>query len=628
MQNQTSALLQGTLGFATLAALLMGTISGFPQETEGLPQFGPEAPARQAVRFSTYLGGAGYDNGSAVAIGSSGSVYTLGQTSSRDFPVRREVMGYQGGLAGLDAFVARYNASGDSLLYATFLGGARGDEVATAIAIDADERAVVVGGTGSSDFPAVGHLQAFRGGGVLDFDAFVAQIDTDGSTIRFATTLGGSGDETATGVALSGDDIFVAGTTTSSDFPTTAGSIQSIRIGGSDLGDTDAFVAKIANTSGGYRLEWATYLGGSGDEMPSAVMVDDAGGVWVVGTTASDDFPVSSASQVPLQSEFSGPYRQNEGDAFVVRLTPDGASLDVAAYLGGAQDDQATGITIDAQGRLFVTGWTESNTFPTTAGTYRDTPAGIRDRFVLRMSQQAGVWGLDYATRFGSESGYAMGRAGIVAEPSGDVWIAGAETALSLPVVGAVQPVPGGGSADGFLVRLNSDGTTVGYASYLGGTSADAITGLALKNGQLCVTGGTSSQDFPVSSAVQPVFDGPTATDLLTTSAFLTCFDTALIRTTNEQQPTAGAPLVVLHGSYPNPANRETTFRIVLAAPVHVTLRVFDILGRHQATVVDDELQPGTHDLHWDTSALPAGTYFYVAEGAGARAVRNMVVIR
>ena len=628
-----AALLSRTAGSAILVALAMGAISERAQqplspsaEQAAVQHVSPPA-SRQPLQFSTYLGGSGLDGASAIAIGNNGAVYVAGHTSSSDFPVRNEVMGYQGGLAGLDAFVASYNASGDSLLFSTYVGGSQGDEVVTDIAVDTDGRAVIVGGTSASDFPVARHIHGFRGGGLYDLDAFVVAVESDARKIGFASFLGGSGDETATGIAMSGGDVYVTGTTTSIDFPTTAGSFQAARIHDDSL-RTDAFVAKLAASAGGYTLEWATYLGGSGDDLPSDILVDGTGGVWVVGTTESDDFPVAAAAQSPLHSDFNGPYRDGEGDAFIVRLSPDGASLDVAGYLGGSQDDHATGIAVDGQDRVLMTGWTQSRTFPTTPGAYQSMPVGIRDRFVLRLSEEAGTWALDYATRFGSESGFAMGRAGIVVDATGSVWIGGAESGSYLQTVGALQPSAGGGEADGFLARIDDDGAAVGYASYLGGTATDAVMGLTLREGKLCATGSTASHDFPVASAVQSIFDGPPATGLLTTSAFVTCFDTSLIRTSNDAQLSEDAPLVVLHASYPNPANRETTFRLVLSAPAHVTLRVYDILGRHQATVLDGELASGTHDLTWDTSALAAGTYFYVAESPRGRSVRNMVVIR
>jgi len=302
------------------------------------PPWPPLSPDTGAIdqpptlRFSTYLGGREIDLSTAIAVDQEGAVYIAGQTLSDDFPTQSPFQPYQGGpLAGADAFVAKLSPDGDSLLYATYLGGSLGEEIVAAMTVDEQGRVYVAGTTTSMDFPTQNALHGFRPGSQLFADAFVARLSPDGSTLEFSTYLGGTGDETATGLALGEDgSLYVTGTTTSTNFPTTPGVLQTDRHGDAASPHSDAFVVRLAPAGGGFALDYATYLGGARDEIPNALAVDDEGRAWVAGGTTSLDFPLHNA----LQSAYAGPIRNLEGDAFVARLSTDASSLDLATYLG------------------------------------------------------------------------------------------------------------------------------------------------------------------------------------------------------------------------------------------------------------------------------------------------------
>ncbi|MDX1547941.1 MAG: SBBP repeat-containing protein [Rhodothermales bacterium] len=482
----------------------------------------PPAPS-MALQFSTYLGGSDLDLGSAIALDADGAVYVAGQTFSSDFPTRNAAMGYQGGpIAGADGFVVKYSPGGDRLVYATYLGGSLGAEVITAMAVDGQGRVYVAGTTTAPDFPARNPIHTYRGGGQLLSDAFVARLSADGTEVEFATFLGGTGDETATALAL-GDDgsVYLTGTTTSGDFPTTAGVVQPEPARGDERARTDAFIVKLIPDGVAFSLGYATYLGGTWDEVPHALAVDAGGHAWVAGMTNSDDFPL----QAPLQNTFGGPLREFEGDGFVTRLTPDGTALGFSTYLGGTQDDQATGLALGDDGGVYLTGSTMSNTLPTTPGAYQTERRGLRERFAARLMPEGAGWRIDYATRLGA-AGTTLGRAGLAADRAGRVWIAGATSAEQFPTAGAEQAAYGGGETDAFVARLDASGTALGAATLLGGSAGEAVTALALGPDRVCVTGGTGSGDFPTRGARQAVFDGPAAVGLRLTSAFVACFAT------------------------------------------------------------------------------------------------------
>ena len=193
-----------------------------------------------ALVYSTYLGGSDEDFGFDIAVDSSGNAYVTGQTVSSNFPTTVGALQPAFGGGNHDTFVSKLNSSGSALIYSTYLGGS-GDDSGSSIAADPLGNAYVTGETVSIDFPiSSGALQPTPAGG---FDAFVSKLNSGGSALLFSTYLGGSdGSEIGTGIALdSSRDAFVAGTTGSSDFPTTKGALQTMY-----AGVLDAFVSKIS----------------------------------------------------------------------------------------------------------------------------------------------------------------------------------------------------------------------------------------------------------------------------------------------------------------------------------------------------------------------------------------------
>jgi hypothetical protein len=267
---------------------------------------------------------------------------------------------------GVDAFVVALDPTGTTLRYATYLGGS-GEDGAWAISVDRAGVAYVTGGTASTDFPTVSPFQPTHHGGLRD--AFVAALDPTGATLRYSTYLGGSGEETAYGIAV--DDAgtaYVTGGTSSTDFPT-ARPLQPNNRG------ANAFVT-VLNPDGA-TLRYSTYLGGSASEGGSSIAVDSAGAAYVTGGTSSTDFPTMN----PLQPTLHGGV-----DAFVAVLDPSGATLRYATYLGGTANDTGYGIVVDSVGTAYVTGLTASTDFPT-ASPYQDTNFGQADAFIVKILQ-------------------------------------------------------------------------------------------------------------------------------------------------------------------------------------------------------------------------------------------------
>jgi beta-propeller repeat-containing protein len=260
---------------------------------------------------ATFLGGSSFEFADAITLDSAGNVFVAGGTGSSDFPGVGPGSAQSTSKGSPDGFVAKLNSGLSSILAATFLGGSSADR-ANAITLDSAGNVFVAGFTGSSDFPGVGpgSAQGTFGGGTED--GFVAKLNSGLSSILAATFLGGTGDDSADAITLdSAGNVFVAGTTESSDFPGVgAGSDDSTFAGG-----REAFVAKL--NSGLSSIIAATFLGGSSkDDFAFAITLDDAGNVFVAGLTGSPDFP--GVGPGSAQSTFGG----GTDHGFVAKLDP------------------------------------------------------------------------------------------------------------------------------------------------------------------------------------------------------------------------------------------------------------------------------------------------------------------
>jgi hypothetical protein len=266
-------------------------------------------PSGSGLVYSTYLGGSQEDVANGIAVDSAGNAYVTGSTGSTNFPTKNPLQRYFGGL-GSDAFVAKLNPSGSSLIYSTYLGG-NGTDYGYGIAVDSAGNAYVTGSTGSTNFPTKNPLQPTDAGGGFscNCDAFVAKINPAGSDFVYSTYLGGSDVDWGKGIAVdSAENAYVTGYTWSTNFPT-KNPLQPAN-GGSD----DAFVTKIDPQ--GSALVYSTYLGGSGQDQGAGIAVDSAGGAYVTGYAGSSDFP----TQNPLQLANAGGY-----DAFVAKIDVEAA---------------------------------------------------------------------------------------------------------------------------------------------------------------------------------------------------------------------------------------------------------------------------------------------------------------
>jgi hypothetical protein len=252
-----------------------------------------------SLTWSTFLGGTSADQAFGLAVDDAGNVYVVGKTQSGDFPTDNAAQPLAGGGVS-DAFVTRIQENGAALIYSTYLGGGD-DEEGLDIEVDRQRHAYVTAMSHSTDFPTVSAFQPSRGG---DWDATVTEIATNGSLV-FSTYLGAAAKDVGRAVAVDGaGNIYVAGETESSDFPTLL-SLQT-----EHRGSRDGFVARFS--PGGQRLIYSTYLGGTQSDYIWGITVDSEEALYLIGQTGSSDLPTFTALQ---------PNHGGSNDAFFAKLT-------------------------------------------------------------------------------------------------------------------------------------------------------------------------------------------------------------------------------------------------------------------------------------------------------------------
>jgi hypothetical protein len=324
-----------------------------------------------ALLYSTYLGGGGSDTPYAIDLDSSFSAYLIGWTDSSDFPTVAAAQGEFGG-GNSDAFVARLNAGGSGLVYATYLGGSGAEtDNGSAISVGPSSIAHVTGDTDSGDFPTANALQPESGG--LS-DAFVTKLGAAGTTL-YSTYLGGLGDDGGRGIAVNpAGEIYITGATNSLDFPT----VDALQA--SKSGNLDSFLAKM-NASGS-SLIFSTFLGGNSADRGVALGLDQSGVPHFLGNTVSTDFPTHKAVQ-----------EGNAGglDAFAAALDASGAALLYSTYLGGTGSDIPETIAAHGSGVVFAAGVTLSTDFPT-ARPLQSSNAGFQDGFITKLFAPMDFW--------------------------------------------------------------------------------------------------------------------------------------------------------------------------------------------------------------------------------------------
>jgi hypothetical protein len=367
------------------------------------------------------------------------------------------------------------------LVYSTYLGGSSFDW-GSGIGVDSAGNAYITGTTYSIDFPMKDPLYPT----ILGPMAFVTKINAAGTGLVYSTYLGGSDGVSGNGIAVdSTGNAYITGYSFSSNFP------MQNPLYPNNGGGSDVFVAKINPT--GSALLFSTYLGGSSYDNGNAISVDGDGNIYVTGETNSSDFPKTS----PLYSNLQGI------DAFVTKIKGDYSALIYSTYLGGSDSDSGRGIAVDSNGNAYVTGYTDSFNFPIANALYPQK-WGDRDAFVTKIN--ASGTALLYSTYLGgswNDEGSA-----IAVDNVGNAYVTGFTYSEDFATQNPLFPILRG-DLDAFVTKMNPDGSTLIYSTFLGGSGDDKGSTIAVdKAGNTYVTGQTWSSDFPTLRSYSSMLKG------------------------------------------------------------------------------------------------------------------------
>lgn len=315
-------------------------------------------------------------------------------------------------------------------------------------------------------------------------------------TLNYSTYVGGSGWDEGVGFAVdSAGNAYVAGWTTSGNFPVTAAAYQPNLAGGGTFGDVFIFKMNASGTG----LAYSTYLGGSGDDLGWSVAVDSSGNAYITGYTGSPDFPTTAgALRTNLPSGRS---------AFVAKLNSTGTALIYSTYLGGAVEERGYGIAVDGTGAAYVAGFSKSPDFPTTAGAFQTSNPGASSAFVTKLNSSGS--GLVYSTLVGG-SGEDWANS-IALDSTGAAYLGGYTQSSNFPTTaGAFRTVFGSGLGHAFATKVNNTGTGLVYSTFLGSSGEDFARAIAVDaSGNAYVGGRAGAGDFPVTAgAFQTVYRG------------------------------------------------------------------------------------------------------------------------
>ncbi|WP_295406212.1 DUF4214 domain-containing protein [uncultured Thiocystis sp.] len=440
--------------------------------------------------YSTFVGGAKDEDARAMDVTAAGEVIIAGSTLSPTFPeVPEEQV-----ILKKDAVVYQVSADGSALDYVVILGGA-GDEQINGVALDGDEL-YLTGQTNSTNFPvSLDAMYPLLPGGKAQA-AFVAKLASD-QTIDFSTYFGGSGVDAGHAISLEFDttgttvqSIYVAGETASSDL-VIRNALYPV-----NKGITDGFLLKLS--ANGDILYSSSFFGGTKRDVIKFISVQGDGSLYLAGETASTDLPVKNQLQA-----YGG-----DIDVFVTRMARAGLELVSSTFLGGKKNDILTGMVLDDDKNILLSGYTASTDFPLKNALYGKYAGGTNDGFLAK---------IDYSARFLHFSTYLGDSAddkamAIALDQTADtdglkyLYVAGETASNNFPTENAYQTYYAGGK-DGFLMKLDPRGLRVVNSTYFGGTKDETVTllgtpSLAAKQAFLAGnTKSTSTDSFPLSES-------------------------------------------------------------------------------------------------------------------------------
>ena len=424
-----------------------------------------------------------------------------------------------------DAFVCKMNASGDSVLYFTYLGGS-GYDIGNSMGLTKKNQVVLSGITWSNNFPLVNAQDGSKCGNGFGYcyRGFVSKLSTNGDSLLFSTYFGG---KTATSgyypissvrsleIGPSGN-IYLTGETNTTDFPITANALQSKFEGGSGFWyyQRDAFFS-ILNENGD-SIIYSTYLGGSDNDVAHNLFVDPNKNVYIVGQTKSSNFYKSRGNPFMFNSSVKG-----GSDGFIVRFETDGTdtgtNIKYSYLFGGTGDESIEGVFANKKYEVYLAGYTSSSDLYTSSEAYQKNNKGGYDQFVLKIPSGGGV--INYSTYLGGSGDdyfrqstgwwYTFPNIRVSANIREEAIVCGISKSTDYPItIDALQTTNkssvGGSSywkTSSTIAKLDELGSKLIYGTYWGGSGYEYPGAIRVKRtncfNNILYGGMTYSGDFP-----------------------------------------------------------------------------------------------------------------------------------
>ncbi|MCB0357980.1 MAG: SBBP repeat-containing protein, partial [Bdellovibrionales bacterium] len=428
---------------------------------------------------STFVGGGSVDRLKVLLQASSGELVVVGASNSTAYPTTAGV--YSDTLAGdFDIVVSKFSSDLKTLYSSTYLGGGDLDEPVAAV-FDSVGSLYVVAETGSNDFPTTaGAAQDTYGGGYRDI--VVAKLDSSLTTLEAATYIGGDTYDVPSGIERSSaGEIYVAGYTTSTDFPLAGSPYDSTQ----ENGDS-AIVRLSADLS---TITAGTLLGATGLDISYDLALEAGGTVILTGATTGADFPTTAGAYDTTHN--------GNNDVYLARLSGDLSALLASTLLGGTNLDVSADVLPLPSGAIAVLGTTQSSNFPATLGAADITYAGSNDLFVALFSNDLGT--LSTATFLGGASAETAGR--LIRAANGDLYVVGSSRSSDYPATSTAYDPTHNGDNDGVITRLSNNLSAIVASTFLGSSASDTATALVLdSSGNVVVGGSTTSPSFPTTT--------------------------------------------------------------------------------------------------------------------------------
>ena len=376
------------------------------------------------------------------------------------------------------------NTSPLNIEFSTLFGG-NGEDGSGRIALDSAGNIVIASSTHSPDFPILNAYQPVKSGST---DGVIFKISADGQVLIFSTFFGGMNGEYIYTIAVDSDDnIIVAGTTDSSDFPT-KNALNATK----SISPRDIFLAKFS--SDGQELIFSTFICGTSSWVVD-LGIDSSDNIILAGSTDTEELLATTNAYQPTKNNFT--------DAFITKISSDGQVVLFSTYLGGNQFENIRSMTLDSENNIIISGYTSSIDFPLEKF-INNKSISTFDNYISKVSTDGQQ--LLFSSYYGGNREWGLTE--LTVDRNDNILFVGETNSVAFPLLNAYQSIYGGGETDGFVAKIDKEDYSLYFSTFLGDNGYDGVHGVVVDNhGDLIITGTTMSSNFPTLNPYQ-TFNG------------------------------------------------------------------------------------------------------------------------